>query len=147
MAGDDREKMVHRIHELADDVKSLPWFSINKLRQGDILEIKTTQKLIKIKILNPALGMALLDIFNKEAPITGEYGGQEGTHCILVGTDVEYRKGSSLVINKGQLAVGFPIILDTGADNLLRLTPTREVWLNGVRALPDYSYPKTDKPR
>ncbi len=147
MTEGDREALIRRIHELAEDIKGVQRLSMDKLHQGDVLEIKTPRSLIKIKVLNPLAGIVLVDILNRETPITGEYESQEGTYGVLLGSNVEHRKASTAVINKGKLAVGFPIILNTGAKDLLQLSATQEVWLNGVRALPDFSQIRIKKPR
>lgn len=120
-----REHIDPRLLNLIEWANEQPWLFVKNLRQGDILEIQTQNTLYTMKIINPENGDVLVTSDGKH--ITKE------TPAYIWGTTLT---GTGTMIKMGSITVGFRLILSVEGLGVLRLSPTKEVRVNGVKVLP-----------
>lgn len=101
-----------------------PWLMVNRLRGGDRVEVRLRDRVYMLEIIKPA---ALECVMAEGKQRLGVY---------VMGSYVDR------AIQLGVIGVGHLLeLVVEGRGRVCALSPVQEVWVNGVRALPESSPP------
>ena len=120
-----RECIEPRLLSLLDKSEEMPWLFVNRLQEGDTLEVQTKNTLYTMLVMEPTEGKVL-------ANSNGLHIKQE-TETIVAGTTLT---GTGTMVKVGGITIGLQLVLFAKGIGELVLSATKEVRVNGVQVLP-----------
>ena len=115
-----------RLLALIKKVEGIPGLCIRNLQEGDILEVKTSDKILyTMRVLDPK--SCRVSVKNDRQPHLREVGGT------ILGTNLT---DAEITLKMGWILLGFRLVLGIEKAGLFGLALTREVRVNGIKLLP-----------
>jgi hypothetical protein len=120
------------LEQRIQEANALPWIYVDDMGAGDILQIKTKDKIWEMKIIDPLNRKAVMIQGEARFVLRPLLATVIGSIIDPESEDRHYKVGG--------IAVGLPLILHlTGDDFYTLLEPTVEVYVNDQKVLPDLS--------